>query len=79
MENNMLAQPRGLKILLPFGSVRPDRIRPEVRGVAALVALVLFVAWIILYLFPTQTDTLFAWPIRPAMSPMFMGAAYGAG
>jgi hypothetical protein len=56
-----------------------DRILPEVQGVAALVALVLLTAWGILYLLPTQTRTLFAWPITPSMTAMFMGAAYGAG
>jgi hypothetical protein len=79
MESDITARPQGLMIRTPVAHVRPDRVRPEVRGVAALVALVLLVAWIVLYLFPTQTDRLFAWPITPAMSPMFMGAAYGAG
>jgi hypothetical protein len=67
---------------LHVGATRPrrdDRVLPEVRVVAAVVALVLFVAWVILYLLPSRTGELFAWKITPEMTPMFMGAAYGAG
>jgi len=73
--------PRPGNPTLPWSGRRDsaDRMLPEVRGVAAVVALVLLTAWAILYLLPTQTGSLFAWPITPAMTAMFMGAAYGAG
>src|SRR5689334_15362305 len=79
MDADIAPRARGTMGRMPAPRVRADRILPEVQGVAALVALVLLTAWVILYLLPTQTDTLFAWPIRPAMTAMFMGAAYGAG
>ncbi|HSF84178.1 MAG TPA: hypothetical protein VLG28_00790 [Acidimicrobiia bacterium] len=33
----------------------------------------------VLYLFPRDTDALFAWTLRPPLSAMFMGAGYAAG
>jgi hypothetical protein len=58
---------------------RDDRILPVTRIVAAAVTVVLVVAWAILYLFPSQTQDLFAWTIRPDETALFMGAAYLAG
>jgi hypothetical protein len=58
---------------------RDDRILPVTRIVAAAVTVVLVVAWGILYLFPSQTEDLFAWTIRPDETALFMGAAYLAG
>jgi peptidoglycan/LPS O-acetylase OafA/YrhL len=56
-----------------------DRIRPEVRAVAAFIVFVLVIAVIVLYLMPTETARLWAWTITPTMTPMLMGAGYGAG
>ena len=36
-------------------------------------------AFIVLYFFPTRTKQLFAWPIAPPMTAMFMGASYTNG
>jgi hypothetical protein len=47
--------------------------------VAAVLVPVLGTAFLLLYFFPGDTDRLFAWTIRPPMTPMLMGAAYGAG
>jgi len=39
----------------------------------------LIVAWIILYLLPQRSGELFAWPIKPPMTAMLLGAAYLGG
>jgi hypothetical protein len=43
------------------------------------VALILAAAVALLYISPGSTDELFAWTIQPEMTPLFLGAAYGAG
>ena len=58
---------------------RSDRILPETRWVAALVIPFLIVAFIILYIFPQNTERLFAWKLQPTMSAMMLGAAYAGG
>jgi hypothetical protein len=57
---------------------RDDRILPFTRIVAAVVIVILVVAWIVLFLLPTQTDHRFAWTIEPTMTAMVMGAGYGS-
>jgi hypothetical protein len=57
---------------------RDDRILPFTRIVAALVSLILILAWVVLYLLPGQTDRRFAWTIHPSMTAMLMGAGYGS-
>src|SRR5438874_6263602 len=61
------------------GAVRDDRVLPETRWLAACIVPFLLVAFAMLYLFPDRTDTLFAWTIRPRMTPLIMGAGYIAG
>jgi hypothetical protein len=58
---------------------RTDRILPETRALAILVIPFLVAAFGILYLFPLQTERLFAWKLQPAMSAMMLGAAYAGG
>lgn len=58
---------------------RTDRILPETRWVAILVIPFLVAAFGILFLFPLQTERLFAWKLQPAMSAMMLGAAYAGG
>lgn len=58
---------------------RDDRILPETRWVVALVLLVLLAAFVILYFWPDNTEQLFAWTIRPRMTPLLMGAGYLGG
>jgi hypothetical protein len=58
---------------------RTDRILPETRAVAILVIPFLVAAFGILYLFPLQTERLFAWKLQPAMSAMMLGSAYAGG
>jgi hypothetical protein len=55
-----------------------DRILPFTRVVAAVVTAILVTAWIVLYLWPEQTDRRFAWTVAPTMTPMLMGAGYGS-
>jgi hypothetical protein len=56
-----------------------DRILPYTRGVGAFIIPFLVAAWGILYLFPANTDTLFAWTIKPPLTAMFLGSAYLGG
>jgi hypothetical protein len=60
-------------------STPTDRIYGFTRFVAALLGLVVLFAFVVLYFFPTQTKQLFAWPIAPPMTAMFMGASYANG
>jgi hypothetical protein len=56
-----------------------DRILPETRWVAMLVIPFLAVAFVILYLFPQDTERLFARKLQPSMSAMMLAAAYAGG
>jgi len=60
-------------------TVRDDRILPETRIVAFLIPPFLVVAFILLYFFPSNTTDLFAWTIRPEMTPLLMGGGYISG
>ncbi|HLJ34999.1 MAG TPA: hypothetical protein VKU38_15195 [Ktedonobacteraceae bacterium] len=59
--------------------VRTDRILPETRWLAGLIIPFLVVAFILLYFWPNDTDKLFAWTIKPSMTPMMLAAAYLGG
>ena len=61
------------------GLTHDDRILPETRWLAALIIPFLVVAFIILYFWPNDTDKLFAWTIKPTMTPMMLAAAYFGG
>ena len=56
-----------------------DRIYSFTKFVAVLLGSVVLFAFIVLYFFPTRTKQLFAWPIAPPMTAMFMGASYANG
>jgi len=56
-----------------------DRIYPFTKFVAVLLGTVVLFAFVVLYFFPTRTKQLFAWPIAPPMTAMFMGASYANG
>ena len=61
-------------------SARPnDGIYLFTRLLAVFIIPFLVVAWIILYLLPQRTGELFAWPIKPSMTAMMLGAAYLGG
>jgi hypothetical protein len=57
---------------------RDDRVQPLTRVVAAVVIAILVLAWIVLFVFPTDTDHRFAWTIPSTMTAMLMGAGYGS-
>lgn len=56
-----------------------DRVLPLTRALAALIVPILTIAFGILYVFPNRTGELFAWPVRPPMTAMMLGAAYLGG
>lgn len=55
------------------------RILPEALVLAGIIALVLVLAFVILFLSPSQTADNFAWEIGPRMSSMMLGATYATG
>lgn len=61
---------------VPNLPTRDDHVLIETRVVAAIVIPVLLLAFVILYLNPDQTDQHFSWTIKPAMTPIAMGAGY---
>ena len=56
-----------------------DHVLPAMRVAAVVVVAVLVPALIILWGLPTRTDDLWAWTIKAPLTPVFMGAGYGAG
>lgn len=58
--------------------MRDDRILRFTRVLAAVVTAILVTAWVVLFLWPEQTDRRFAWTVEPTMTPMLMGAGYGS-
>lgn len=60
-------------------TVRNDRVLPETRWASMVVFLILVPALIVLWGMPDETADLWAWTIMPELTPIFMGAGYGAG
>ncbi|MFZ1411577.1 MAG: hypothetical protein WAS07_08970 [Micropruina sp.] len=58
---------------------RDDRILAYTRGLSLFIAPFLLAAFGALYLFPGETERLFAWTIRPTMTPMVLASAYLGG
>jgi hypothetical protein len=56
-----------------------DRVLPATRLLSIAIVPFLVVAFAVLYLWPNETDRLFAWTIRPALSPMVLGSVYLGG
>jgi peptidoglycan/LPS O-acetylase OafA/YrhL len=56
-----------------------DAVLPAMRIAALVVVAVLLPALVILWGLPGRTADLWAWTIKPDLTPIFMGAAYGAG
>ncbi len=52
---------------------------PATRALSAAIVPFLLVAFVVLYLFPDDTDRLFAWAIAPSMSARTLGAVYLGG
>ena len=62
-----------------LGPIRDDHVLAPTRWVSAAVVPVLVAAFVILYGFPSRTDRLWGWTVRPEMSALIMGAGYLAG
>ena len=60
-------------------SLRDDRVYRFTHVLAVFIIPFLIVAWAILYLLPERSGELFAWPIKPPMTAMMLGAAYLGG
>jgi hypothetical protein len=58
---------------------RDDRVLRSTRITSAVLVPVLVTAAVILYLFPDDTERLFAWPMRPRPTALIMGAGYFTG
>jgi hypothetical protein len=58
---------------------RDDQILPLTRWVSAAIIPFLVVAFAVLYPFPGDTGRLFAWPVKPAVTPMILGSVYLGG
>jgi hypothetical protein len=60
-------------------NTKDDRVFVSTQVVAAIIIVVLLLAFISLYIFPDHTDIDFAWTILPRTSALFIGAGYTAG
>ena len=58
---------------------RDDRVLAYTRGLSMVIVPFLLVAFVLLYFFPGDTKRLFAWTIKPTMTPMVLGSAYLGG
>ncbi|MDQ3897793.1 MAG: hypothetical protein M3326_11245, partial [Actinomycetota bacterium] len=58
---------------------RDDRVLKTTRAVSAAIVPILTAAFVILFLFPGNTKSLWGWTIPSRMSCMFMGGGYLAG
>ena len=61
------------------GSVRDDRVLPVTRWLSIAIIPFLVVAFAVLYPFPHDTGRLFAWPVRPTLTPMILASVYLGG
>jgi len=53
--------------------------KPVTRVVGAVLVPILAVTTVVLWGWPGETERLFAWTIKPELTPMLMGAGYGSG
>lgn len=58
---------------------RDDRIVAATKALSVFIAPFLIVAFVLLYFFPGETQRLFAWTIKPTMTPMVLASAYLGG
>jgi hypothetical protein len=60
------------------GAAGTRPMTPGVRAGLVAIASVIFWLGLSLFVFPTQTDDLFAWTIQPPLTAAFLGASYWA-
>ncbi len=77
--NNINNKGSSVAVTNTTGQLKDDRILPETRVLSAFIVPFLLVAFVMLYFFPDNTDTLFAWTIKPSMTCLIMGAGYISG
>ena len=58
---------------------RDGRILPSTHWASLVVFAILVPALVILWGMPDRTEDAWAWPIKPELTPIFLGAGYGAG
>ncbi|MFP5377259.1 MAG: hypothetical protein ACLGIO_10850 [Acidimicrobiia bacterium] len=61
------------------GVAGDDRLLAPTWWTAVCIVPVLVAAWVVLFLFPSRTDQLWAWPVAPEMTALVMGGGYLAG
>jgi hypothetical protein len=60
-------------------AARDDRVLPATRWAALVVCAILVPAVVVLWGAPGRTADLWAWTIKPDLTPVFLGSGYGAG
>lgn len=70
---------RSIRLAARADAVSEDGVLPLTRWVAVFIIPWLAAAFVVLYGVPDQTTEYFAWTIRPELTPIVMGAGYGAG
>ena len=60
-------------------TVRDDAVLPATRTLSIVIVPFLVVAFVVLYMFPEDTDRLFAWTIKSTMTAMVLGSVYIGG
>jgi hypothetical protein len=58
---------------------RDDRVLPATRWASLVVFVILVPAVVVLWGAPGRTGELWAWMIKPELTPIFIGSGYGAG
>jgi hypothetical protein len=61
------------------GNVRDDRVSALTRWVSLVIIPFLVVAFVVLVPWPNDTARLFAWDIKPSLTPMVLGSVYLGG
>ena len=59
--------------------MRDDRVFQSTRILGMVIVPFLLVAFVLLYCFPDDTASYFAWDVQPTITPLVMGAGYIAG
>ncbi len=60
-------------------ATRDDRVFTATRLLAFVIVPILTVAWAMLWISPDRSGDLFAWPVKPPMTAMMLGATYLGG
>ena len=69
----------GISLRRVAGGGGDDAVLPTTRALSLFIIPFLIVAFVVLFGWPGETERLFAWTIRPSMTPMVLGAVYLGG